>query len=106
MTRRAPIGTAEQAVLVALSDRGGVWAAGDRPLWESNHWTLKLLNTLTGKGLVQELEYNQRYGFTDQGRVTATEILSKRASISQDWDVDCPRQRGSYTAGTNGFPRR
>jgi hypothetical protein len=106
MTRRAPLGTAEQAVLVALSDRGGVWSADDRPLWESRHWTLTLLNTLTFKGLVQEVECNQRYRFTDQGRAIATEILSKRASSSQGWDVDWPRQRGSYTAEPHGFPRR
>jgi hypothetical protein len=109
MTRKDTLGSAEGAVLAALlGRRGHAWAADDRPLWESRHWTLTLLNTLTSKGLVDELDPNKRYELTAEGRAKAAEIGAVSRSLEPepyDPTVDWPRQRNNATIRSSRFPR-
>jgi hypothetical protein len=68
VTREKPIGTAEQAVLRGLLRSSGVWVKSDGALWENLHWTVTLLGTLAGKGLVREIVQGEHYELTSQGR--------------------------------------
>jgi hypothetical protein len=66
-SRSKPLSSAEQAVLRKLIARGGTWANGDTPLWESRYWTLHLLNRLASQGLVSEVEQDRKYQATRDG---------------------------------------
>lgn len=93
------LGSAERIVLVKLSEWGGVWRTGNRPLWESAHWTLTLLNTLTSKGLVKELESNTRYELSELGHAKVKEIVTQAQDVSSGpWNVGWPSQRGNQRA--------
>lgn len=53
---KRPIGSAESATVRQLYLSGGTWSRTDPPLWENQHWTLRLLDSLVGKGYVDERE--------------------------------------------------
>ena len=61
------LSSAEHTVLLRLMERGGTWTTGERPLWESRYWTLRLLNKLASTGLVEEVEQDTKYSLTRQG---------------------------------------
>lgn len=65
--RPRPLGTAEKAVLCELVTQGGSWSTADRPLWESRHWTLKLLCGLIPKGMVTEVVRDEQYEISAKG---------------------------------------
>lgn len=64
---RKPLGSAEKEVLRRLYLNGAVWSVGDRALWDSRHWTLALLGSLTVKGLVDEEVPNLSYKLSAAG---------------------------------------
>jgi hypothetical protein len=61
------LSSSEYAVLERLFYRGGKWNTGDRPLWESQYWTLRLLNILASQGLVEEEEKDTKYSLSSKG---------------------------------------
>lgn len=71
MSRQRPLGSAEKACLERLMARGGRWADGDKPLWESKHWTLELLAALAIKGMVNEVKPGKEYKLTAAGTAQA-----------------------------------
>lgn len=72
--RERPLGTAEKAVLRELVARGGSWAAADYPLWESRHWTLKLLCGLIPKDMVTEVVRDEQYEISTKGLATVVKL--------------------------------
>jgi hypothetical protein len=67
-SRNERISSAEATVLVRLAaTTNGRWESGERPLWESRYWTLRLLNILAGKGMVTEVVIDETYEITRDG---------------------------------------
>lgn len=65
--RKRPLGDAEKAVLVALLDLGGSWTKKSRWTWESRYWTIRLLDSLVCKELVQVVVPDEHYTLTPKG---------------------------------------
>lgn len=72
MPRMTALGSAERAVLAGLYANGGTWSASKRPLWESRHWTLRILAALTRRGLVREVVPDVQYEITKEGERQVT----------------------------------
>lgn len=93
MTREKPLGSAEAAVLNWLGDHGGKWEEGDGVVWENKFWTIRLLDSLCGKGLVVDAVPGAHYRLTDKGM----SLLFGRGFVPP-----VPVQRSStYTGGTS-----
>jgi hypothetical protein len=98
MSRQRPLGSAEKVCLQRLSARGGTWTEGEKPLWESKHWTLELLAALTIKGMVSEVKPGQEYRLTADGTAQADGLgfeISMPSPISGQTPVHFD-ESGSY----------
>lgn len=73
MTRKRPVGTAEKHTLAALLSLGGSWSEESSWVWESRHWTLRILHGLAAKGYVLETQPDQ-FELTDAGLALAGEL--------------------------------
>lgn len=83
--RERPLGTAEKSALLALMNRGGSWAKGDKPLWESAYWTIELLCGLIRKGMVVEVAVNRQYELSKQGLHKAAELHMRACSAKNPY---------------------
>lgn len=96
--RKPRLGQAEKAALIAMVQRGGVWEKESKWVWESTHWTVELMDSLSRKGFAEPLEPGARYQLTAQGKALATELLLPFVQIHaqrRSQPVQLPRQ-GSY----------
>jgi hypothetical protein len=73
MAKQIRLGDAERETLVALERRGGNWTTADRALWDSRHWTLQLMASLSRKGCVQVTGVDT-FAITPQGRAVALRL--------------------------------
>ena len=67
MSRSKILGSGEMAVLRGLHYNRGQWVSEDGALYDSKYWTLRLLASLTGKGLVDEVVPEEHYKLTKAG---------------------------------------
>jgi hypothetical protein len=107
MTRSKPVGSAEAVVLQRLAANDGKWAVGDRPLWESQYWTLQLLGSLTRKGLVSEVVPDEHYVLTGEGFEGRAPGVSPQTPASQHGQaVRLPKSRTNQDDGAAAEPLR
>jgi hypothetical protein len=93
MRSRCRIGSAEKSVLQGLKDRGGTWCTKDGAIWDSLHWTARILESLAVKGLVDELEPDKKYRINKAGdKALAVTVFPQQAVLSETGYVNSPLQ--------------
>lgn len=76
--RERPIGEAGRYILQRLADRAGVWHRGCGWRWDTESWTVTVLDRLANDGYVIPTRIEGKadaYKLTDKGKRKAKELL-------------------------------